>query len=219
MRKLSLPILLLAAAPAFGQLDSHTLTISATRSIVPQPDQVIVGLTVSSSPTATLDQIVAALSGLGVTDADFTGTENYNQPTLSWNFSFTAPLANLTVTIGSLTKLEQTITQNDSGLTLTFYIGGTQVSQQLRQSQACSNSDLIADATAQAQKLAAAAGLTLGPILKLSNAPSAQPSLAQPSLFVANGAFVGYIVPNNFLVGYVSSPVTCSLVVEFQLVP
>jgi hypothetical protein len=211
MWKLSLPFLLLMAAPAFGQ---HTLTISATRSSILQPDQVLFSLSVSSSAAATLDQIVAALSGLDITSSNLSGViNNPTPPMFQWNFTLLAPLSSLTATIGSMTKFQQTITQNNSGLTLTFYVDGTEVSQQLRQSQSCSNSDLIADATAQAQKVSAAAGLTLGPILSLSNTP-----LPQPTLVYATNEIVGEIVPNNFLVGYVS-PVTCSLYVEFRLLP
>jgi len=214
MWKFSLPFLLLMAAPVFGQLDPHTLTISATRSITLQPDQVLFSLSVSSGAATTLDQIVAALSGLGITSSNLSGViNNPTPPMFQWNFTLAAPLSNLTATIGSLTKLQQTITQNNSGLTLTFYLDGTQVSQQLQQSQSCSNSDLITDATAQAQKVSAAAGLTLGPIRSLSNTP-----LPEPALLYA-GAFVGEVLPNNFLVGYASTPVPCSLYVEFRLLP
>jgi hypothetical protein len=217
MRRLLLPILLLLAAPAFGQIESHTVTISATRSMVLQPDQILLVLSVSSNPSATLDQIVGALSGLGITDANLTGTYNSNPPTLSWNFSFTAPLANLTATIGSITKLEQSIAQNNSGLTLTFYIGGTQVSQQLQQTQTCPNSDLISDASAQAQRLANAAGMTLGPILRLSNAPSPQ-SILVPANVELSGVLGAYSIL-EFPLTPLPSPVTCSLSVQFQLLP
>src|SRR5271163_3124065 len=157
MRKLTLLFLLLAAVPVFGQLENHTLSISANRSIYLQPDQVLFGLTVTSSVTTSLDQVVAALSGLGITDASLTGEFSTNPTTLIWSFSYTAPLSSLSAAVGSITKLQQTIAQSNGGLTLTFTVEETQVSQQLRQEQACSNSDLIADATAQAQKLAAAA--------------------------------------------------------------
>jgi uncharacterized protein YggE len=126
------------------------------------------------------------------------------------------PIAKLASTIGSLTQLQQNLTQNDSGLTLSFTVQGTQasqLSQKLQQSQPCSDADLIADATAQGQKLAAAAGLTLGPILRLSNAPS-----SQPSLVVAN-FFSGFIVPSILFEPAVPPSVTCSLVVKFQLEP
>ena len=215
MSKLSL--LLLAAAPLFAQLESHTLAISATRSINLQPDQAVFDLLVSSTAITSLDQIVGALSGLGVTSANLNGVDNSNPTTLQWSFTLAAPLSNLSATIGSLTRLQQTIAQNNSGLTLTFTVNGTQVSQQLQQSQSCSNADLIADATAQAQKLAAAAGLTLGTILKLSNVP-----VANATAVPVNVAELGFFFSgdfSDFLLGYVSSPVTCSLLVKFKLLP
>lgn len=216
MRK-QLPILLAVAAwPLFGQLESHTLSVSATRQISPQPDQVVFYLTVNSTPTATLDQIVAALAGLNVTSEDFSGTENSaNPPSLEWYFSMAVPLSSLPATIGSIAKLQQTITQNDSGLSLTFSLGGTQVSAQLQQSQSCSTSDLIADAKTQARNLAAAAGMGLGPILRLSNFPTYQP-LLMPTEFRA--VFVTGAL-SNFLLGTPPTPVTCSLTVVFQLRP
>jgi hypothetical protein len=220
MWKLSLSVLLLASAPVFGQLESHTLAISATRSMVLQADQIVFGLSVSSTETTSLDQIVGALSGLGITSANLAGVgTNYNPPpSFQWNFTLSVPLSNLTTTIGSLSKLQQTIAQNNSGLTLTFMVNGTQVSQQLQQSQTCSNADLISDATTQAQKLAAAAGLALGPIQKLADVP-----LAQPTLAVAEvgdfASLIGYATPGFYFQGSVPIPVTCSLVVVFQLLP
>jgi hypothetical protein len=145
---------------------------------------------------------------LGVTSANLTGVSTSSAIPLQWNFTLAVPLANLAATIGSLTKLQQTIVQNNSGLTLTFIVNGTHVSQQL-QSQSCSNSDLIADATAQAQKLVAAAGLTLGPIARLSNVPLSESSIPQPTAV----AFV------ELLLAPAPFPVTCTLVVKFQLLP
>jgi uncharacterized protein YggE len=209
--------LFLASVPAFAQLDPHTLTISANRQINLQPDQVVFGLSVSSSVGTNLGQIVAAVAGLGITSANLTGVNNDLAPQLQWTFTLAVPLSSLTATIGSLTNLQQTIAQNNSGLALTFEVNGTQVSAQLQQSQSCSTSDLIGDATAQAQKLATAAGMTLGPILTLSSAGLIQPAAIQPASLV-------FFNPNatsvsDFLLGATSPPVTCSLVVEFQLQP
>lgn len=212
MWKLSPSMLFLVVAPVFGQLDPHTITISATRSTYLQPDDAVFSVSVSAGAAISLDQVVAALSSLGITSSDLTGVNNtFSPPNLQWNFNLPVPLSSLTATIGSLTKLQQSITQNNSGLTLSFSVNGTQISQQLQQAQSCSNSELIADATAQAQKLAAAAGLMLGPIAKLSNGPSPQ------TYGVLYDPLVGYVVPSNFVPA--SSPVTCSLVVEFRLLP
>ena len=159
--------------------------------------------------------MVAALAAFGISSANLTSVFGSTAaPSVQWNFTLAVPIAKLATTIGSLTHLQQSITQNNSGLTLTFTVQGTQasqLSQKLQQSQPCSSADLIADATAQAQKLAAAAGLTLGPILKLSNATSAGPTFA-----VANVALIGYIVP-SLVFESVPPPATCSLVVRFQL--
>jgi hypothetical protein len=218
MRKPWLAILSLAAAPVFGQVASPTLTITATRSVTPQPNDVAFELTVSSGATASLDQILAALSGLGITTADLASVFNSASQPFQWSFTLAVPIAKLNTTIGSLTQLQQNIGQNNSGLTLTFTVVGTlasQLSQQMQQSQPCSNTELIADATAQGQKVAAAAGFTLGPILTLSKA--ANP--AYLNFIIENGSFLtGYIVPSIYFSGSVS-PLTCSLVVQFQLQP
>src|ERR1700735_261322 len=117
-----LPLLLLAAAPLFDPLESPTLTIPAPRSINLQPEQVVFDLLVSSAAITSLDQIVGALSGLGITSANLNGVNNSNPTTLQWSFTLAAPLSNLSATIGSLTRLQQTIAQNNSGLTLTFTV-------------------------------------------------------------------------------------------------
>lgn len=197
-----LSVLCLFVAPLFAQLPSHTLTITATHSVGVQPDQVVFGLTVRSSPATDLNQIVTALSGIGVTSANLSGVDNNNPPLIAWNFTLSAPLSNLTATLNSLAGLQKTI---GSGLTLTFTVTGTRSSQQPQ----CSDTALIADATAQAQKLAAAANVTLGPIITLSNPPLAPAGGERLGAFAAL-ALVPILAP---------SPVTCSLSVRFQLLP
>ena len=207
------PILvaLLVGMPIFAQLESHTVTITASRQIALQPDQVVFGLSVSSAGSASLDQIVAALSGLSITAANLTGVSNSDPKTLQWRFTLAEPLSNLTAAIASLTKLQQTIGRNASGLTLDFGANGLQASPQLRQSQSCSDADLIGDARMQAQKLAQAEGITVGPILRLSNIILQPPSA--PDFYFISGSFA------DFLLGPAPAPVTCALVVEFQLQP
>ncbi|HTB17996.1 MAG TPA: SIMPL domain-containing protein [Bryobacteraceae bacterium] len=210
---------LLLAAPVFAQLESHTLAVSANRSINVQPDQAVFGLSVSSSTIPSLDQIVAALSSLGITSANLSGVgTNTAPPSFQWNFTLPVPFSSLTATLASLSQLQQSIGQNNSGMTLTFSLNGTQVSQQLLQSQSCSNTDLIADATTQAQKLTAAAALRLGPILRLSNVP-APASLVRYADVPSTIARLGSFSFSGFLLAAPPAPLTCSLVVEFQLLP
>jgi uncharacterized protein YggE len=207
---------LLAVMPLMAQPPSHTLTITASRSVALQPDQVVFGLSVASGTSTTLDQIGAALTSLGITSANLSSANTTSATMLQWNFNLDVPISNLTATITSLTTLQQIIGQNNSGLTLTFNVNGTRVSQQLQQSQqaqTCTNANLISDATAQAQKLASAAGVTLGPIAKLSTTPLAVSGLS--GIFApAELVVVNSIVPANY-----SVPLSCSLTVQFRLLP
>jgi hypothetical protein len=71
-------------------------------------------------------------------------------------------------TIGLLTAT-QTSLAKDAKYTLSFSVQGTRASQQSQQAQGCPVGDLIADARAQASKLASGAGLTIGAIQALSS--------------------------------------------------
>jgi uncharacterized protein YggE len=77
------------------------------------------------------------------------------------------PLAKLSATLSQVLSADQMVSGNNSGLTLTFSVQGRQVSQQLQQSQPCSQAALFADAQAQAKQMAAAAGVSAGPILSM----------------------------------------------------
>jgi len=153
--------------------------VNASRNVSLQPDQAVFSVTVQSGITASLDDVVAALQGSGITAANLLGVSSLQSylniaavSALSWVFSLPVPLANTKATVASLTTLAQNIGKLNNGLTLSFNIVGTQVSQQLAQSQTCSLAGLVADATTQAQSLASAGGLTLGAILALSGATS-----------------------------------------------
>jgi len=103
-------------------------------------------------------------------------------PPVDWSFTITVPIAKLKDTINTLTALQKSITQNNSGMTLSFSVTGLQISPQLAQSQSCSSSDLLSDARAQAQTLASAANLFLGTVLAMSAAtPPAIPPYSSAS--------------------------------------
>src|SRR5277367_6385603 len=109
-----LVMLSLSVAPVFGQLESNTLTITANRSVTLQPNDITFSLSVGSSASTDLDQVVAALAALGVSSANLTGVGGGSlPPTVQWNFTLAVPIAKLTTTIGSLTQLQQNITQNN----------------------------------------------------------------------------------------------------------
>src|ERR1017187_9921498 len=170
---------LLSASIAFAQLDSNSVTVTASQSVNLQPDQVLFAVYVSTPLTASLDDVLAAVKGAGITSANFsgvyssataqsgTGTGNGQPPAEQWAFGLAVPFAQMKATVTTLTSLQQSTMQANSGFTLSFSVQSAQVSTSLLQSQSCNIPGLIAEATAQAQKLAAAAGLNLGSILAI----------------------------------------------------
>jgi len=212
---------LLCCSLAFGQVESNSITVSASQNASLQPDQAIFAVTVQSGVNTGLDDVVAALQGSGITAANFTGVNTQGQaiailsagplptpvPTIGWTFSLPVPLANTKATVATLTTVQQNITKLNNGMTLSFNIVGTQVSQQLAQSQTCSLAGLIASATTQAQNLASASGLTLGSILALSSATSSVGSATQG--IAELGAFV------SILSSAIAPP--CAVTVKFNV--
>jgi hypothetical protein len=224
VKRLPIFLLILSTPVAFAQLDSNSITVIATRSMTQQPDQVLFGVTVQSGLNTSLDDVVAALQGSGITAANFAGvstapisfvglTPTPQPPTvtpmLQWTFALPVPLAKIKDTVASLSALQKSIAQQNNGLTLSFNVQGTQVSAQLLQSHVCPTSDLLTDARAQAQKLADAAGVSLGAVLAMSSATS-----------VPSG--VGSVVPVISALNFVSTastafPSVCSMTVKFAL--
>ena len=194
MRKSLLILALLTFASLISaQTDSNSITVTASRTPNLQADQTVFGVSVISGLNATFEDVLGALQGSGIALANFTGvttapyyiigvlqpasdpnpvTPPAPPPTLQWSFSLPVPLSKIKDTIGTLTTVQQNVARKNNGLSVLFQVQGTQVSAQSQQSQACVLSDLIADARAQAQKLADAAGLGVGAILAMSGATS-----------------------------------------------
>jgi len=224
-----------ALGAMFGQPGPNSITITATRTNAIQPDQVLIGLSVQSGTAAGLDDVTSALTGAGIAGTSFTGVYTTTiypssglqapQTKLVWSFTLTAPLAKLSATLTQILAAQQAISAKNSGLTLTFYVEGTQVSPQLRQSQPCSQTALLADAQAQATQVAAAAGVSVGSILSMAEGGSGGLGLAPvPTAAYRFGDFTGVITSGGL--GYASfvtpsvlttPPPTCSLTVQFQL--
>ena len=129
-----------------GQLDTNSVTVTASNTANLQPDQVVFSIQVTSGINASLNDIVAALQGTGITIANFTeiipgvstsiGT-GLPLPAETWLFTLAAPLAKIKDTVAQLTSLQQTIAKQNNGLQMSFSVQGTQISQQLQQSQPC----------------------------------------------------------------------------------
>ena len=202
-----IPLLCLSCGLVLAQSASNAVTVTASRSTNVQPDQVVFSVEVDTSLDGTLDSAVSALQGSGITASNFSSVNTVQQydPTgqatttgLSWSFTLTAALADLKATFGLLTAVQKSNGSKNNGANISFSLAGTQVSAQAQQAQACSQSDLLSDAKAQAQKLAAAAGKGLGPVLAVSGTTSTAMQSSGP----INSA--------------VSTP-GCSLSVKFQL--
>ena len=181
MRKIPLILaLVLSLSAAFGQLDSNSITVTASRGNSPgPPDQALFGVVVTSAVDTSLDDVIVLLQGTGISAANLqtlneysmsNGSSGQTTETLNWQFSFTAPLTKNKDTIAMLTNLQATIAKKNSGLTMSFSIQGTQSSVQ---PQTCSLSDLLTDARTQAQKLADGAGVSVGNIMAMSSSTSA----------------------------------------------
>jgi hypothetical protein len=223
MRKSALVcFMMFSGSLAFGQLDSNSITVNASRSTSLQPDQAVFAITVQSGFSTSLDDVIAALQGSGITQANFAGvaTNSLGQqfvppapPMLSWAFTLQVPLSKTKDKLASLAALQQTMAQGTSGLTLSFGIQGTQVSTQLLQSQMCSLPDLVTDARAQAQKMADAAGVTLGSILALSSGTSNVVANVNQPIFAG---VTGFITGSLGVAPEFAPP--CALTVKFGLV-
>src|SRR5437764_14658446 len=101
MRNLWIPLVLLGGCPLlFGQLDSGTLTVTATRTMAVLPDQVAFTASLPAGVGTTLDEILALVAPAGITAANQTGVYSSFPPTtLIWNFSWRVPLSNMKETI------------------------------------------------------------------------------------------------------------------------
>ena len=174
MRTVSVTVFLLGVGSlAYGQLESDTITIQATRPVnlqTSKPDQVVFTIAVNSPLTAGLDDVLAALQGSAITIANLSTLRDSGdgQAPLQWWFSLTVPIDKWKATVATLAALQQSLPKNGMQLSL------VQNSQSIapNQAQSCSTEDLIADAQAQARQVAAAAGLFVGQIIAISGASS-----------------------------------------------
>jgi len=206
-----------------GNPGPHAISVTASRTSTPLPDQILISISVTSGITFGLDDISNVITQAGVPGASFSSVytaytydnKGNASPFLQWSFTLTAPLATLKNTIGQLLSAEAALSKQKLGIGLSFSTGALQTSPQAQ--PACSQAALIADATAQAQALAGAAGVSVGPITAMSAAPVTTARLgATLSLLAGDFSAAQLIVYPNF----VPSPPaqsTCSMLVQFQL--
>ncbi len=121
------------------------------------------------------------------------------------------PLASLTSTLNALVAFEA----KQSALQFSFSLQGTQASAAAVAAQQCPVKGVFSDALIQAQKVAATAGLTVGPVLALSNS---QPETTEVFAFFSSTFILGRIGLSAAIVyGVEATSVTCSVVAKFGL--
>jgi uncharacterized protein YggE len=207
------------AGLALAQLDSNTITITASRTISSAPDQVNFIVQVSTGTDANLTDALAIVRPIGLTASDLSSVDSYttydskgraNGTALRWSFTVNAPVSALKDPAAKL----QAFAQNAQGVSIS--VSGSQSSSQ----SSCPTNDLIADARTQAQLLASAVGVTVGPILGIST-PVLGIGAVVPVAAFRSGDFSGSAGFASFLLGvpYATQPVaqTCSLTLKFGL--
>ena len=173
----AIPLLaIFGCSAAFAQLQSNSVTVTATTSTTLQPDQAVFNVIVTSDLNSTLSTVLNAVQPVGLTIANFSGvssvstspTRGLSTTVLDWEFTLTAPLTNTPSTVAALTSLASNVSKANGNLSITFSIEGTQVSPQLQQTQTCDIPGLINQARTQAQTLAGAANRSVGGVLSMS---------------------------------------------------
>ena len=188
-----------------GQPGPHAMSIDASRLSSVKLDQVLIDLTVTTDISADAGAANAILARVGIRDAVFTGVRTFSptlrRTVLEWSFALTTPLDKMKSTLAQIAAARQ-----DPAINLDFYVDGLQGSTQTP--PLCDEAGLVADARAQAQKLAAAAGVSLGPVVGVSDGQG------QPQLAIADFGYASFFVGFPRAIAFGPS---CSLSVQFQI--
>ena len=218
-----LMLLLAAAGAAFSQTEPSVVAITASRQLNSQPDQVTVGVSVTIDSGQGIDAALALLQGTDITAADLSnvgatfGTGSV--PQVQWNFTRVVSVADMSTLLGAL-KL--------SGQVSVFVSDGS-ASTEAAVSQQCPYPALINDARAQAAKLASAAGVTVGPIVSItqggSSAPVAAASFISGDFSLGGmlavpdplGGIIPVLRPLSWFLASALPSAACTLTVQFRL--
>lgn len=212
MRSVILCALAIAISPfAFAQLESNSLTVNASRSSLVAPDQALFSIRVSAEPAVSLTQVLNGVQKAGVTGEHLTDVETDMQESgfrWVWLFLLPVPLNNITDLQRTLTELQQSPDTATRGLSLSFSLVGARSSPTLITAQRCPVSELLAEARAEAQKMANAASLTLGPVLAIGDADVSRPT----AVLAARIGTIGF-----FSFDPLPQVTFCSISVKFRL--
>jgi len=230
--------LLFAARLAAADLDSNSVTVTATRTVSAQPDQVALSVDLLATPDVALDDVLARLKGSGITAADLNGVyTSYGvqyvaaNRFLDWNFNLNVAFTKMKDTLKALKALQTSIPAIQDSPALTFSVTGTRYSADALAAQSCPLPALVSDARRQADAMASAAGMKTGAIVSLTDGSSLEVTV--PTALQRIGDFsqisaiydpaTGVLPVSRVLTGFVL-PVTalkpsCALTVQFKLLP
>jgi hypothetical protein len=220
-------LLLICATVCLAQLADNTVTVTVTRTVKLQPDQAALTITLTGPVTASLSDVVAALQPAGLTAEDLVSVRSFTDTTgsqLSWQFSKALAFSDLKSALPTFGG-GPVQTGNVSPFSLTWFLQ-SQTSQAAQQAAVCPVPTLFADAQAQAQQIAAAAGVRIGGIVSMSQGGGPViPAAVFRSGDFSQGVFVydpAGVPPAASLMSilYTTSAVAgagCSLTVQFQL--
>src|SRR5580704_13451296 len=96
--------LILVPSFLFGQPGSGTVTVTASNNSNPQPDQALFSVSVNSGIGQSLDSIVTALAGSGISAANLSGLTFQSNPAssgvlpLAWTFQLIVPVTQVKTT-------------------------------------------------------------------------------------------------------------------------
>ncbi len=205
---------LIFASLAFGQLDPYTLTVIATRPLGAQPDQAVINVYVETPTSANLNDVLAVVQGFGLTQSNLASVYGVidgpgAQLNQAWSFQLTILYAAIKDTLTKLGTLQATIAKQNPGFSVTYQVSGVQVSAAAQAAQPCPLAAMVADARAQAQVLAQAAGFGVGQISTITDG-SGVASQVSGGLVSIQGSLGALFVPTP-------SVTTCAIAVKFKL--
>ncbi len=174
-----------ACSLAYAQLDSNSVTVTASKSGATSLDQALYTVYIDTGLDRGITDVLALVQPIGLKAADLAGLEITTFRTAAWpaangfrwSFTLAAPLARMKETTAQLTALQQTASKGGVGI-VSFGLRNAQSSQS---SQTCNVGDLASDARAKAQAIADSAGMGLGVVLGMTGAAPTVAIGATPS--------------------------------------
>ena len=224
MRRFWLAGLLFGAQCVFAQLADDTLTITVTSNTALPADQAVITVVAVTPLNTPLDDVLGALQAVDLKISDVSSASTFTgalpaDPKTVWYFNRAVPLANLNQFLATLAGVQKAIESDHPGWDLSYSVAGTQASPESRAAQTCPWPSLVSYAQKEAQQVAAAAAVKLGPVVGLSDIPA---GVSVPTAVVRRGDFsqtISGILVSPVLSNFALPPsASCSLTVQFKLV-